>query len=143
MLAYILYILIIMRKMPGSTNAVLILEDDQDLADSIRLFLEDVYPVYTINDPSKLNSYISKYGIKLLVTDLDMSNPNLKIDLQSIKSSNPGVKIILMYMFLDEEGLKDHAILKDADDYIFKPFDADVFRYKIDRLLAEVQNANI
>jgi len=142
-LAYILYILIIMRKMPGSTNAVLILEDDQDLADSIRLFLEDVYPVYTINDPSKLNSYISKYGIKLLVTDLDMSNPNLKIDLQSIKSSNPGVKIILMYMFLDEEGLKDHAILKDADDYIFKPFDADVFRYKIDRLLAEVQNANI
>ena len=38
-------------------------------------------------------------------------------------------------MFLDEDEHRDHSILKEADDYIFKPFDADVFRYKIDRLL--------
>ncbi len=119
-----------------SANAVLILEDDRDLADSIRLFLEDVYPVYIIDDPSKLRTYITKYRIKLLVTDLDMAYPNLQQNLQVIKSSNPGVKIILMYMFLDEDGQKNHSILKEADDYIFKPFDADVFRYKVNRLLS-------
>ena len=125
-----------MKRVNGSTSGVLILENDKDLADSIRLFLEDVYSVYIIDDPSKIKSYIAKYRIKLLVTDLDMPYPNLRNNLQSVKSSNPGIKIILMYMFLDEDGQKDSSILKEADDYIFKPFDADVFRYKVDRLLA-------
>ncbi len=83
-----------------------------------------------------LGELFNQYGIKLLVTDLDMPHPNLRNKLQSVKSSNPGVKIILMYMFLDEDGQKDSSILKEADDYIFKPFDADVFRYKVDRLLS-------
>ncbi len=125
-----------METVQKSANAVLILEDDRDLANSIRLFLEDDYPVYIISDPAKLKTYISKYSISLLVTDLDIAYPNLKNNLLSIKSTNPNVKIILMYMFLDEDGHKDHSILREADDYIFKPFDADVFRYKIDRLLA-------
>lgn len=124
-----------METIQKSNDAVLILEDDRDLADSIRLFLEDSYPVYIISDPAELKTYISKYGIRLLVTDLDISYPNLKNNLLSIKSTNPNIKIILMYMFLDEDGHKDHSILKEADDHIFKPFDADVFRYKIDRLL--------
>ena len=125
-----------MKTVQKSANAVLILEDDQDLADSIRLFLEDAYPVYIISDPAELNTYISKYRIGLLVTDLDISSPNLKNNLLDIKSTNPNIKIILMYMFLDEDGHKNHSILKEADDHIFKPFDADVFRYKIDRLLS-------
>ena len=125
-----------MKRAKISTNGVLILENDKDLADSIRIFLEDVYSVYIIDDPSKIKTYISKYGIKLLVTDLDLPHPNLRNKLQSIKTSNPGIKIILMYMFLDEDGQRDSSILKEADDYIFKPFDADVFRYKVDRLLA-------
>jgi len=125
-----------MKRAEISTTGVLILENDKDLADSIRVFLEDVYSVYIIDDPSKIKRYITKYGIKLLVTDLDMPHPNLRNKLQSIKLSNPGIKIILMYMFLDEDGQKDSSILKEADDYIFKPFDADVFRYKVDRLLA-------
>lgn len=125
-----------MEKANVSTRSVLILENDKDLAESIRVFLEDVYSVYIIDDPSKIAAYIKKYGIKLLVTDLDLPHPNLGKKLQSLKTSNPSVKIILMYMFLDEDGKKDSSILKEADDYIFKPFDADVFRYKVDRLLA-------
>jgi DNA-binding response OmpR family regulator len=125
-----------LNTLKKSTNSVLILEDDPDLADSIRLFLEDTYRVYIIDDPSQLKPYIKKYGIKLLVTDLDMVYPNQENNLKLVKSFNPDIKIILMYMFLDDEKQKNHSILKEADDYIFKPFDADVFRYKIDRLLA-------
>jgi DNA-binding response OmpR family regulator len=125
-----------MKKAKLPTNSVLILENDKDLADSIRVFLEDVYAVYIIDDPAQIKNYISKYGIKLLVTDLDMADPNLINNLHMLKNSYPGIKIILMYMFLDEDGKKDSSLLKEADDYIFKPFDADVFRYKIDRLLA-------
>ena len=125
-----------MAKLTTSAKSVLILEKDQDLADSIRVFLEDAYPVYIINDPSKLVSHIKKYGIKLLVTDLDYSNHDLQSNLHELRLSIPGIKIILMYMFLDDENRKSHTLLKEADDYIFKPFDADVFRYKVDKLLS-------
>lgn len=125
-----------MKRVNIPPNGVLILESDKDLADSIRVFLEDVYAVYIIDDPSKIKSYITKYKIKLIVTDLDMPYPNLRNNLQLVRSSNPGIKIILMYMFLDEDEKRDSSILKEADDHIFKPFDADVFRYKVDRLLA-------
>jgi DNA-binding response OmpR family regulator len=125
-----------MAKRTTSAKSVLILEKDLDLADSIRVFLEDAYPVYIINDPSKLVSHIKKYGIKLLVTDLDYSNHDLQSNLHELRSSIPGIKIILMYMFLDDENRKSHTLLKEADDYIFKPFDADVFRYKVDKLLS-------
>ena len=63
-MAYILYVFFVMGTVNKSANAVLILEDDRDLADSIRLFLEDVYPVYIIDDPSKLRTYITKYRIR-------------------------------------------------------------------------------
>jgi len=131
-----LYSKIIMATLSTSAKAVLILEKDRDLADSIRVFLEDAYPVYIIDDPSKLESHIKRYGIKLLVTDLDFSNADLQSNLHDIRSSTPGIKIILMYMFLDDENRKSHSLLNEADDYIFKPFDADVFRYKVDRLLS-------
>ncbi len=72
----------------------------------------------------------------MLVTDLDYSNADLRSNLLDIRSCTPGIKIILMYMFLDDENQKSHSLLKEADDYIFKPFDADVFRYKVDKLLS-------
>jgi len=135
-MAHILYINMVMALVSKTANAVLILEKDRDLANSIRVFLEDVYQVYIIDDPSELVSHIRRYGIKLLVTDLDYANADLQTNLHNIRSSNPGVKIILMYMFLDDDNQKSHSILKEADDYIFKPFDADVFRYKVDKLLS-------
>ena len=125
-----------MKTVNVPPNGVLILESDKDLADSIRVFLEDIYAVYIIDNPSEIKSYIEKYKIKLIVTDLDMPYPNLRNSLQLVRSSNPGIKIILMYMFLDEDEKRNSSILKEADDHIFKPFDADVFRYKVDRLLA-------
>ena len=125
-----------MGRISKDGKAVLILEKDRDLADSIRMFLEDMYPVYIIDDPSKLRSHINRYGIKLVVTDLDIATSDFHENLHSIRSANPAVKFIMMYMFLDEDDSKNYAILKEADDFIFKPFDATVFRHKVDRLLA-------
>ena len=125
-----------MQEKTKTEKPVLILEKDRDLAESIRTFLEDVYPVYILDNPSKLRAHINRYGIRLIVTDLDMASRELHTKLHSIRIDNPALKIILMYMFLDEDELKNHAILKQADDFIFKPFDATVFRHKVDNLLA-------
>ena len=123
-------------------KAVLIIESDKDLADSIKLYLEDSYQVYIAKDPAQISIYISRYQIKLILTDIDVASPELQKRLIHLKTSNPEVKIILMYMFLDEDEVQEQRFFKNADDYIFKPFDADVLKNKLDKLLA-MQSANI
>jgi DNA-binding NtrC family response regulator len=113
---------------------VLIIENDKDLADSIKLYLEDTYKVYITKDPTKINRYISRYQIQLILTDIDMASTEMQKRLVHIKSSNPNVKILLMYMFLDEDEAQEQPFFKTADDYILKPFDADILKAKIDKL---------
>lgn len=116
--------------------SVLILENDKDLADCIRLYLEDSYHVYTIQDPTQLPKYISKYKIDIVITDLDSPYPDLSEHLKNIKIINPHIKIIVIYMFLDDDEQREKFILKEADDYLFKPFDADVLKFKLKKLLS-------
>ena len=118
--------------------SVLILEEDGDLADSIRLYLEDSYRVYTVRDPEQLPGYISRYKINILITDIDISYPDIQSKLKKIKSDNPEVKILVMYMFFDEDEKKDNSLLNEVDDYIFKPFNVNVLKHKIDRLQGKV-----
>ena len=128
-------------QMSEQNKAILIIENDKDLADSIKLYLEDSYQVYITKDPARITRYISRYHVKLILTDIDAASPELQKRLLHLKSSNPDVKIILMYMFLDEDGAQDQPFFKNADDYIFKPFDADILKSKMDKLF-EIQPTN-
>jgi DNA-binding NtrC family response regulator len=119
-----------------NNNAILIIENDKDLAHSIKLYLEDSYKVYITNDPAKISRYISRHQVKLILTDIDVASPELQNKLISLKSENPDVKIILMYMFFDEDDAQDKPFFKNADDYIFKPFDADILKSKMEKLFS-------
>lgn len=114
---------------------VIILENDSDLADSIRVFLEDSYQVFVVQDPAHIMGYLSKFNINLLVTDLDTSHPDIQKHLNEAKNFNPNLKILVMYMFIDEDNKLARSILNDVDDYIFKPFNADILKLKLDRLV--------
>ena len=61
-----------------NNKAVLIIEGDKDLADSIKLYLEDSYQVYITKDPAQIDRYISRYHIKLILTDIDVASPELQ-----------------------------------------------------------------
>lgn len=124
-----------MKDFDKAARTVLIIENDRDLAESIKLFLEDSYRVYVTRDPKKISDIIVRRNIQLVLTDIDIPNCELQQQLSMIKSAHPDVKIIVMYMFLDEEELMEQLLFQCADDYIFKPFDADVLKRKLDRLL--------
>lgn len=124
-----------MKDFDKAARTVLIIENDRDLAESIKLFLEDSYQVYVTRDPKKISDIIVRRNIQLVLTDIDIPNCELQQQLSMIKSAHPDVKIIVMYMFLDEEELMEQLLFQCADDYIFKPFDADVLKRKLDRLL--------
>ena len=115
--------------------ALLVLGVDPDLAEGIRIYLEDSYHVYIVADPADLNTHLASYHVDLLLTDLDTSALNQLQQLQSIRSACPDLKIIVMYMFLDEEERREKSVLSVADDFISKPFSASVLKYKLDRLL--------
>ncbi len=66
-------------------KSVIILENDPDLADSIRVFLEDSYKVYIVQDPAHLMRYISNYKINVLVTDLDTTHSDIQRHLNEVK----------------------------------------------------------
>jgi DNA-binding response OmpR family regulator len=127
-----------MKRSQQRARSVLILENDRDLADCIRLYLEDSYHVYTTQDPTQLRTYISKYNINVVITDIDSPFPDLSEYLIDIKNINPEIKIIVIYMFLDDDEKREKLILKEADDYIFKPFDADVLKFKLNKLVSPV-----
>jgi DNA-binding response OmpR family regulator len=114
---------------------IIILENDPDLADSIRVYLEDTYKVYIVQDPAHLLRYISDYKINALVTDLDTTHPDIHQHITKAKDINPNLKILVMYMFIDEDNRLAREILNEVDDYIFKPFDANVLKHKLDRLI--------
>jgi len=116
-------------------QSIVILEKDPDLADSIRVYLEDSYEVYIVQDPAHLMRYISNYNINVLVTDLDATHSDIQRHLAEAKVFNPELKILVMYMFIDEDNLPARSILNEVDDYIYKPFNADVLRHKLDRLI--------
>jgi DNA-binding response OmpR family regulator len=121
-------------KIARSAPCILLLENDVDLADSICAFLEDSYRVYVIQDPSELSSYVSRYHINLIISDVDAHHPNLEKILRRIKTDDPQIKVLLMYLFMDEDEVSDKSIFQDADDIILKPFDVDVLRNKLDKL---------
>ncbi len=116
-------------------QSIIILEKDPDLANSIRVYLEDSYEVYVVQDPAHLMRYISNYHINVLITDLDATHPDIQKHLAEAKVFNPELKILVMYMFIDEDNLPARSILNEVDDYIYKPFNADLLRHKLDRLI--------
>ena len=117
-------------------KTILIIENDKDLADSIKLYLEDSYRVFITRDLAQISRCIARHKIQIILTDIDMASPEIQNKLIELKSDNPDVKIILMYMFLDEDEAQDQPFFKNADDYIFKPFDADVLKDKLDKWFA-------
>jgi DNA-binding response OmpR family regulator len=118
--------------------ALLVLGVDPDLAEGIRIYLEDSYDVYIVTDPADLNTHLASYHVALLLTDIDTTGINQLQQIQSIRSAYPDLKIIVMYMFLDEEERREKSVLSAADDSISKPFSASVLKYKLDQLLVPV-----
>jgi DNA-binding response OmpR family regulator len=114
---------------------ILLLISDKDLAESIRIYLEDAYKVYMTANQTECLDLLAAHPIDLLLVDLDMSELEKAKWLDILPSDFPRLKILGMYMFLDEDDRSEINITKIAHDYIFKPFSASVMKYKIDALL--------
>lgn len=125
-----------MRENDRKKTSVLILECDKDLGSSIKTYLEDSFRVFSTCNPDEIDRLISQNQIDILLTGIDFPRMNLKSIMERARQVSPKIKVVVMYMFFDTDRWTEKLILSNADDYIAKPFDADVLKHKLDRLMA-------
>lgn len=123
---------------------VLLVEDDIDLSDTIKLYLTkkgfDVYCSYSAKYALK---ELEKYPVDIIITDIMMPNIDGITFIKEIRDY--GVKCpILIISAKDQIKDKEQGFLAGADDYMVKPIDVTELELRINALFrrANISNAH-
>ena len=121
---------------------VVILDSDQDLAQSIKLYLEDSFRVHLVKNPTQLLRILKQTKCDYLISEVDFPKSKFQKVIKFVKNSHPEINIILMYTFFDGEGILEKTVLSKADDFIFKPFDVRILKSKLDQLVQKKEKSS-
>ena len=127
-----------MHRKPGQTLSILVVEDDEAVAELIRTVLNDVpgWGVTVVHDASAAREVFRHVRIELLVVDVNLPGVS-GLALLALLRQDPDWNeppTILMSADADQAGIQ--AALRDglARTFLRKPFD-------IDQLVREIQAA--
>lgn len=129
------------RSQSGSSQhrprppVILVIEDDEVLADLLRQTLEDQgYQVVTATDGVPGLARIRAGGVDLVLLDLMMPGLNgLEVCWQARQQTEPRaphVPILILTACIDDETQRA-GFIAGADDYVTKPFDVEVLLARI------------
>lgn len=99
---------------------ILVVDDDQNICELLKVYLEDEFVVHTIHDGNNLDTIISTFGPDLILLDVMLPGKN-GLDLCKEVRSKTGIPII----FISAKGEEIDKVLGlefGGDDYITKPF---------------------
>lgn len=102
---------------------VLILDDEKDILDIIKRFLDRKNKIDSViyTDPLEALEIIKSGGIDLLLTDIMMPQMNGVEVLVEVKKAKPNVKVIMMTAYSTIDKILECEKL-GATDYVTKPF---------------------
>jgi response regulator RpfG family c-di-GMP phosphodiesterase len=132
-----------MPQLRYKKKTILLFDSDVELAENIKLYLEDIYVVKLVNQSEEIISELRKNSYDFLISDLNSLNMQFGNIFNEIHIISPSTKIILMCTFFDAEINNERFILSKVDDYIFKPFNVNLLKYKLARLKAFQYEAKI
>ena len=117
---------------------LLVVEDNKDLCNMLRLQLEDSYNVYTACDGADGLKKIHLYHPDIVVTDQMMPNMDGLNMLKHIRSDFQisHIPVIILTAKGNDEA-KTKAISMGANAYIIKPFSKDYLMARVEQLLSE------
>lgn len=130
------------EQIPGGTETILLVEDEEMLLDLLRSILESRgYNVLTAKDGLEaIDVYKSKSGaIDLIISDMGLPRLGGWEMFQRIKEINGRVKAILASGYLDPD-LRAEMIKAGAKDFIQKPYEPDVILKRIREVIDNTQN---
>lgn len=122
----------------SSLPSVLIVDDNKDLCNMLRLQLEDNYNIYMANDGVEGLKKVSLYHPDVVVTDQMMPNMDGMEMLQHIRKDFQISHIpVIILTAKGNDDARTAAISKGASAYITKPFSKDYLMARIEQLLNE------
>ena len=126
------------QAIDSSLPAVLIVEDNKDLCNMLRLQLEDKFNIYVANDGVEGLKKVHLYHPDIVVTDQMMPNMDGMEMLQRIRKDFQISHIpVIILTAKGNDKAKTKAISMGANAYIIKPFSKDYLIARIEQLLSE------
>jgi len=121
---------------------ILLLEDDQILAQSLQELLEDEgYSVDVVYDGEEALEYSYKKEYKLYIFDVNVPEIDGFELLKSLRDADDSTPAIFMTALIDIKSMEE-GFNSGADDYIKKPFDPDELIIRVKAKVAQ-KNAKI
>lgn len=126
------------QEIDSSLPTVLIVEDNKDLCNMLKLQLEDKFNIYVANDGVEGLKKVHLYHPDMVVTDQMMPNMDGMEMLERIRKDFQisHIPVIILTAKGNDEA-KTKAISKGANAYITKPFSKDYLVARIEQLLGE------
>ena len=125
-------------EIDASLPNLLLVEDNKDLCQLIKLQLEDKFNIHIANNGVEGLKKVHLYHPDIVVTDQMMPEMDGLEMLQSIRKDFQISHIpVIILTAKNDEGAKTKAITLGANAYITKPFSKEYLLARIDQLLAE------
>ena len=116
--------------------SVLVVEDDSDISEFICNELSRNFNVFSAEDGVKALEKLSEENISLVISDVMMPNMNGFELCHRIKGDVAFSHIpVILLTALSEDSQRMYGIERGADEYIQKPFNIDVVRLRVIKLL--------
>ena len=125
-------------EIDSSLPTLLLVEDNRDLCQLIKLQLEDKFNIHIANNGVEGLKKVHLYHPDIVVTDQMMPEMDGLEMLQSIRKDFQISHIpVIILTAKNDEGAKTKAITLGANAYITKPFSKEYLLARIDQLLSE------
>ncbi len=114
---------------------ILVVDDEESIRDLLRLVLTgEGYSVVTVNDGEEAIEHLEAQRFDLVITDLVMPVVNGVEVLRAAKRIDPNYPVIVITGYPSVETVTELVRL-GAGDYLTKPFNVDVVRVTVAKLL--------
>jgi two-component system alkaline phosphatase synthesis response regulator PhoP len=121
-----------------STTRILLVEDEQSLADTIRLNLElEGYKVVTANDGKKALKAFKNERFNLVILDVMLPEMDGFTVCEAIRLENNELPV-LMLTAKNSSSDRVNGLKKGADDYLTKPFNLEELLLRVQNLLKRI-----
>ncbi|MBI3771273.1 MAG: sigma-54-dependent Fis family transcriptional regulator [Gammaproteobacteria bacterium] len=122
-----------------SLATVLVVEDDASLREALCDTLELAgYTVKGVSDGNSALKMVEEQSISMVVSDVHMRPVDGNALLQKLKQRDPNLPVVLMTAYGSVEKAVE-AMRQGADDYLVKPFDAEVLVNMVSRYISNVE----
>lgn len=115
---------------------ILIVDDDPEVLDNLKLYLEDSMQVITAKNGRQAVEYMVSNTVDLILLDVEMPIMNGFITLERLRNLKNCINVpIIMITGKNDKNTVIKCMSKGVDDYIIKPVDKSLLKEKIRALL--------